>query len=119
NPPVNSRSAETTVVVASGESIVMGGLIREDNGRGSAGVPLLSKIPILGAAFGSQFYSRRRTELVLIITPRIVSDTVQAREVTEEFRRKLPALEGLLLKRKDPPPPAPDLPTSPPPPQSR
>jgi general secretion pathway protein D len=116
NPPVNSRSAQTTVVVASGESIVLGGLIREDNGRGSAGIPLLSKIPILGAAFGTQSFVRRRTELVLIITPRIVSDTAQAREVTDEFRRKLPGLEGMLPKRPDPvsaPPAA--LPFTPPP----
>jgi general secretion pathway protein D len=86
----------TSVVVASGDSIVLGGLIREDGGNSSTGVPLLSKIPILGAAFGSQSYSKRRTELVLIITPRVVSDNKQALEVTEELRRKLPALEKLL-----------------------
>lgn len=119
NPPVNSRSAQTTVVVASGESIVMGGLIREDNGRRTAGIPLLSKIPILGAAFGTQSFNKNRTELVLIITPRIVSDTAQAREVTDELRRKLPSLEGVLPKRAEPPPPAPALPTPPPPPQKQ
>jgi general secretion pathway protein D len=119
NPDVNSRSAQTTLVVASGESIVLGGLIREDNGRSTAGVPLLSKIPILGAAFGSQTFNRQRTELVLVITPRIVSDAAQAREVTDELRRKLPALEDLLPKRKDPPPAAPALPTPPPAPQNR
>lgn len=101
NPTVNSRSAQTSVVVASGESIVLGGLIREDNGHSSTGVPLLSKIPVLGALFGTQGYQRLRTELVLIITPRIVSDAVQARDATLELRRKLPALEGLLPKPKD------------------
>jgi general secretion pathway protein D len=117
NPSVNSRSAQTTVVVASGESVVLGGLIREDNGRGSAGIPLLSKIPILGAAFGTQSFSSVRTELVLVITPRIVNDTTQAREATEELRRKLPGLEGVLPKRTEPPPPAAALPTPPPAPQ--
>ena len=119
NPDVNSRSAQTSVVVASGESIVLGGLISENNSRGSSGVPLLSKIPILGAAFGSQTHSRQRTELVLVITPRIVSDSAQAREATDELRRKLPSLEGLLPKRAEPPPPAPALPTPPPAPQNR
>lgn len=119
NPTVNSRSAQTTVVVASGESVVLGGLIREDNGRTSSGIPLLSKIPILGAAFGTQGFRTTRTELVLVITPRIVSDTTQARDVTEEFRRKLPGLEGILPKRTDPPPPAPALPTPPPAPQKQ
>jgi len=119
NPDVFSRSAQTSVVVASGESIVLGGLISEDRSRSSSGVPLLSKIPILGAAFGQQTFNRQRTELVLVITPRIVSDTAQAREVTDELRKKLPTLEGLLPKRADPPPPAPALPTAPPPPQNR
>jgi len=119
NPDVNSRSAQTSVVVASGESIVLGGLISENKGRGTTGVPLLSKIPILGAAFGQQSYSRQRTELVLVITPRIVSDSAQAREVTEELRKKLPTLEGLMPKRADPLPPAPALPTPLPAPQNR
>ena len=96
NPSVSSRSVSTSVVVASGDSIVLGGLIREDGGNSSTGVPLLSKIPILGAAFGSQSYSKRRTELVLIITPKVVSDNRQAIEATDELRKKLPALEALL-----------------------
>ena len=96
NPTVQSRSAQTTVVVASGESIVLAGLIKEDGGRSSVGLPLLSKIPILGAAFGAQGWNLNRTELVLVITPRIISDTLQARQVTEELRRKLPALESML-----------------------
>ena len=106
NPVVNSRSAQTTVVVGSGESIVLGGLIREDTNRSSTGIPLLSKIPIIGAAFGAQGWNRTRTELVLVITPKIVSDTSQAREVTEELKRKLPALEYLLPKPPKTPPPA-------------
>ncbi|HEX6635718.1 MAG TPA: type II secretion system secretin GspD [Usitatibacter sp.] len=108
NPTVNSRSAQTSVVVASGESIVLGGLINEQTTTGTAGIPLLSKIPVLGALFGSQSYNRKRTELVLIITPRIVSDSVQAREATLELRRKLPALESLLPKPKDLPPAPPE-----------
>ena len=119
NPPVNSRSAQTTVVVGSGESVVLGGLISEDNGRGTAGLPLLSKIPILGAAFGTQTFRQNRTELVLIITPRIVSDTVQARQATDELRQKLPSLEGVLPKRENPALPAPALPNPPPATQNR
>jgi general secretion pathway protein D len=119
NPTVNSRSAQTTVVVASGESVVLGGLIREDNGRGSQGIPLLSKIPILGAAFGTQSFTTRRTELVLVITPKIVSDAVQAREATEELRRKLPSLEGILPRRGDPAGPASTPPVAPPAAQNR
>ena len=112
NPNVNSRSAQTTVVVASGDSIVLGGLIREDNNTGSQGIPLLSKIPVLGVLFGTQSLIKKRTELVLIITPRIISDSVQAREATLELRKKLPALEGLLPRPQNLPP----LPPATPPP---
>ena len=83
---------------------MLGGLIRENSTRGSSGIPLLSKIPILGAAFGQQTYERDRTELVLIITPKIVSDPHQARAATDELREKLPALKGLMPKSKEGPP---------------
>jgi len=109
NPNVNSRSAQTSVVVASGESIVLAGLIREDNGHSSTGLPLLSKIPVLGALFGTQSYQHNRTELVLIITPRIISDATQAREATLELAKKLPALEAVLPKPEN----LPVLPTPP------
>jgi general secretion pathway protein D len=69
NPDISQRTTTTTVVVASGESIVLGGLIREDNTSSSAGIPLLSKIPFLGAAFGSQNVKKRRTELIILVCP--------------------------------------------------
>jgi general secretion pathway protein D len=116
NPNVATRNAKTSVQVASGESIVLGGLIREKNGRTTSGIPLLSKIPVLGAMFGHQDMSRSRTELLLVITPKIVNDTVQAREVTDELRHKLPSLEGFLpkLSPATPPGPPPAAPAPPP-----
>ena len=96
NPDVTSRSVQTSVVIASGESIVLAGMIREAAGHTGTGVPILSKIPVLGAAFGSQTWKRDRTELVLVITPRIVSDSHQAQDASNELRRKLPMLEGVI-----------------------
>lgn len=104
NPDISQRTANTTVVVASGESIVLGGLIREDNTRSTSGVPLLSKIPVLGAAFGTQNIVKRRTETILLIRPVIVSSVQQASEATEELRRRMPSLEGVLPARPLPPP---------------
>lgn len=106
NPNVNTRSAKTSVVVATGDSIVLGGLIRENSRRSTSGLPLLSKIPILGGIFGSQTLALERTELVMLVTPKIVNDISQARQVTEELRQKLPALEGMLPKSPKPPPDA-------------
>jgi len=108
NPNVNSRSAQTSVVVHSGQSIVLGGLINDQINTSSSGIPLLSKIPVLGALFGTQGYQHTRTELVLIITPRIISDSQQARDATLELSNKLPALKGLLPKPADLPIPPPD-----------
>jgi general secretion pathway protein D len=103
NPNISTRNAKTSVVVANNESVALGGLIRENNLFSTSGIPLLSKIPVLGALFGTQSLRRDRTELVLIITPKIVSDPIQARQVTEELRDKLPSLERSLPPRKSGP----------------
>jgi general secretion pathway protein D len=46
---------------------------------------------VIGAAFGTQTFTRRRTELVLVITPKIISDAAQARQVTQELRERMPS----------------------------
>lgn len=96
NPDISQRTANTSVVVASGETIVLGGLIREDNTRSTAGVPLLSKIPVLGAAFGTQNIVKRRTETILLIRPVVLTNSAMAVQATEELRRRMPALERAL-----------------------
>ena len=102
NPNISTRNAKTSVVVASGESIALGGLIREKRLFDSQGIPLLSKIPLIGAAFGTQSYNRVRTELVLVITPKIVNDPAQARQVTDELRQRMPSLRGSLPQLEGP-----------------
>ena len=108
NPDIGTRNAKTSVAVASGESVALAGLIQESLTTGSSGIPLISKIPVLGTLFGSQSFHRDRTELVLIVTPKIVSNPVQARDVTEELRAKMPSLEGLLPKASKNPDPGSD-----------
>jgi general secretion pathway protein D len=102
NPDVLTRTAKTSVAVASGESIVLGGLIREKKTYSSSGLPLISKIPVIGALFGTQSQFIDRTELLLVITPKIVNDPSQARQVTDELRQKLPSLKGYLPPLIDP-----------------
>ena len=96
NPTIATRKAQTVVTVGSGETMVLAGLIQEIDRSGSAGVPLLSKIPLIGGLFGTQSFSRDRTELVLLITPTVVTNTDDARAVTDEIRKKLPSLEKFL-----------------------
>jgi general secretion pathway protein D len=89
---------QTVVTVPSGETFALGGLIQNTKSSGSTGVPLLSKIPLLGGLFGVQTLNDVRNELVLVITPTVVNDNSEARAVTDELRRKLPSLEGLIPK---------------------
>ena len=78
--------------------MVLGGLIKEDKNKSSGGLPFLSQIPVLGGLFGTQTLTDNRTELVIMITPRVVTNSVQAREVTDEFRKKLGGLSDYFEK---------------------
>jgi general secretion pathway protein D len=89
NPTISQRAIQSVVVVQSGETLVLGGLIRNTDSRGKSGVPGLYKMPIIGPLFGTTSTHKDRTELVVLITPRVVRDQREARRVTEEIRRKL------------------------------
>lgn len=96
SPTISSRSIKTTVVVKSGETVMLGGLITERKAEASSGIPVLSRIPFLGALFGAQSIDTNRIELVILITPRMVVNSQQAQQVTEEFRKKMQGLARLL-----------------------
>ena len=98
NPNIATRKAQTVVTVSSGETMVLAGLIKDFTSTGSNGLPLLSKIPLIGGLFGSQSLIKQRTELVLLITPTVVTSPEDSRAVTEEIRKKLPSLEAYLPK---------------------
>ena len=89
SPTINQRRIATSVAVQSGETLVLGGLIKENNKRISEGLPYLRHIPVLGWLFGSQGKNESRTELVVMITPTAVTKPNEAREVTREYRNKL------------------------------
>lgn len=90
------RQLSTRVAVRSGESIVLGGLIRDNNTRGKQGVPLLHEVPILGNLFGSTAVNANRTELLVMITPRVVQREADHRAALDELRGRMYGLRGLL-----------------------
>jgi len=100
NPDISTRKAQTVVNVASGETVALAGLISKNTSFGTSGVPLLSKIPVIGGLFGTQSYTNNRTELVLLITPVVISNDDDARAVTNELRKKLPLLQTLIPVEK-------------------
>jgi general secretion pathway protein D len=98
SPTINQRQVQTSVAVQSGETIVLGGLIQDDDGRSNSGIPGLRNLPIAGALFGTTTKNSRRTELLVLITPTAVRDSAESKEATEELRDKL---KGLKLPELD------------------
>ncbi len=98
SPTVQQRKIESTVAVQSGETIALGGLIQDDDQERVSGIPVLSDIPLLGNLFKTTDNVSGRRELLVLITPRVVRNQVEAREVTEELRKRLKSLEPLEQK---------------------
>ncbi|HEB94882.1 MAG TPA: type II secretion system protein GspD [Sedimenticola thiotaurini] len=94
-PTISQRKFKSSVVVQSGDTVVLGGLIFDFTTKQRQGLPLLSRLPLVGALFGSTESNNDRTELVMLITPRLVRDRYQAKKVTEEVRRRLQSLRQL------------------------
>ncbi len=89
NPNIITREIKSSVAVQSGETIVLGGLISERNEYTKTGIPFLHELPLIGPLFGNTVKTKRKTELVLLITPRVVKSRLDAKLVTNEFKRKL------------------------------
>ncbi|MBM69883.1 MAG: type II secretion system protein GspD [Haliea sp.] len=87
------RNIMSRVAVRSNESVVLGGLIRENATATDSGVPLLHRMPVLGALFGTTSESNRRTELLVIITPRVINNEQELRDVSRELRSRVRNME--------------------------
>ncbi|HIJ60430.1 MAG TPA: hypothetical protein HPP56_07455, partial [Nitrospirae bacterium] len=84
-PVIYKRETTTNVVVQDGETVIIGGLIKDKTDRTQEGLPLLSKIPVLGYLFGYTSDVNTRTELVILLTPRVVNNQEEAKETTVEY----------------------------------
>lgn len=87
------RNIMSRVAVRSDESVVLGGLIRENASSSDGGVPLLHRVPVLGTLFGSTVRDNRRTELLVIITPRVINDEQKLRDIGRELRSRVRSME--------------------------
>lgn len=89
NPRISTRSVSTQVAVQSGQTVLLGGLIKQDNADTVSAVPYLGRVPGLRWLFGNTSKTKNRTELIVLITPRVVTSNSQARQVTDDYRQQL------------------------------
>lgn len=99
-PPISTRSVQTLLAVPSGQTMVMGGLITENKQNTSNGLPLISRVPVLGGLFGNQDLKNNRTELVLFITPQVLESEIDYQRVIEDLRRKMEQIEDVFPRPK-------------------
>jgi general secretion pathway protein D len=112
-PPTNSpsfvkREAETSVVLLNNQTLVLGGLIQDRVTVDDRGVPLLKNIPLIGYLFGFKEKKIEKTELLLLITPRVIGTALDAARITDEMRRVTPEVNDAI--RNAPRSPIPGLP---------
>ncbi|MFL5070032.1 MAG: type II secretion system secretin GspD, partial [Xanthobacteraceae bacterium] len=88
-PTVSQRRVKSSISVASGQTVLLGGLIAERMERDKSGLPLLDKLGPLGEILGHNSGSVQRTELIIFIRPQIIRDGVDAQRVAEELRSRL------------------------------
>ena len=93
NPSISTRSVSTQVAVQSGQTVLLGGLIKQDNAESGSSVPYLGKIPGLRWLFGTTSKSKARTELIVLITPRVITSSSQSRQVTDDYRQQMQLLK--------------------------
>ncbi|GAB3729523.1 type II secretion system protein GspD [Silanimonas algicola] len=89
SPSIFSRRLQTAMSVSDGEATLMGGLISNTTTTGGSEIPGLGRIPVVGELFRSRSRTGNRTELMVLITPYVIEDAAQARQITEALRSRL------------------------------
>ena len=88
-PTVSERKVKSSISVATGQTVLLAGLISEQQNGTRTGIPVLDQIPGIGDAFGHQDNSTARTELIIFIRPQIIHNGSDAHIVAEELRSKM------------------------------
>lgn len=88
-PTISQRRVKSSIAVTSGQTVLLAGLISENESKQRQGIPLLDQIPGVGDAFSHQTFGRTRTELILFIRPSVIKDPIDASVIAEEMRSKM------------------------------
>ena len=98
---LNKTEATTNLVVQDGQTIVIGGLIREDTNKSQEGIPFLYRIPIIGWLFGGLHEDTKRQELIILLTPTVIKTQRDAKNQSSEFIDKMSEATQGRIKRED------------------
>jgi type II secretory pathway component GspD/PulD (secretin) len=98
---LNKTDASTTLVVQDGQTIVIGGLIREDTTKSSSGIPFFSRIPIIGWLFGGTEDDTKRQELIILLTPRVIKNQKEAKDLSGKMINKMTESSQGRIKEED------------------
>lgn len=96
SPTISTRKVQTSAVLRDGQTLALGGLVTESDNKTRAKVPVLGDVPIVGNLFGTKSSRKNRTELLILIRPRVVYDDDDATSVTGAWRQKLAGANGIL-----------------------
>ncbi len=99
-PKFLKKTAKTTLSVMEGQTIILGGLMRDERNVTKSGIPFLSKIPILGALFGYHTNEDKKRETLLLMTPHVIADQTKSKAVTDEFRERLKEIRKDMEERE-------------------
>ncbi|MFT5755297.1 MAG: general secretion pathway protein D [Alteromonadaceae bacterium] len=95
SPIIFERGLTTEVVAESGETIILGGLISEDKKTEDTGVPIFSSLPLIGKLFDGKANSKTQTELVIMVTPRVIESNDEWHVIRNKLRQELELLQIL------------------------
>jgi len=95
NVRIDTRKVKTETAIQSGDTVLLAGLISDGVTRGASGLPGLSRIPVIGGLFGTQSSRTARNEVIVLITPTIIRNPQEARDLTDEYGARFRAMEPL------------------------
>jgi general secretion pathway protein D len=98
NVRIDTQKLRTEAAIQSGDTVLLAGLINDGVSRGGSGFPGLSRIPVIGGLFGRQSSSTQRSETIVLITPTIIRNSQDSRDLTDEYGQRFRALRPLPAK---------------------
>jgi general secretion pathway protein D len=96
SPTIQERKIASSIAVKDGQTVALGGLIRDKDTQEKNGIPYLNQVPVLGFLFGNTSGEHDRTELLILLTPRVVRNEHDVQTITDELREKIHATVPLV-----------------------